>query len=239
MTSHTRLPTTPIHAFVNQMRFAATASSDDFTARFGTTHRGLIPVLDAGSVIEVFYPSMTLLRREDGCIVGFSFSRGAESVTVDYRSPASIRRANSYVQPPNRNLALAAKVSAEEKLAHFLRAPNVIAWERVCADLCGLTPWVTQRGAGGQPVERKGLITLKAANRLGEAIVSEALENAIGNARLGGLKVVRKFPPTLRGRVSDSLGGGSRANAIRDLFYQFPLLALWPRAVAAAAVGES
>ena len=220
------------------MRFAATASSDDFTAHFGATHRGLIPILDTGSVLEVIYPNMTLLRREDGRIVGFSFSRGAESVTVDYRSPASIRRACSYLQPPSRNLALAAKIGAEEKLAHFLRAPNVLAWERVCAELGGLTPWVTQRGAGGQPVVRKGMISLKAANRLGEAIVNEALENAIGNARLGGLKVVRKFPPSLRGRVSDSLGGGSHADGIRDLFYQFPLLALWPRAVASAAVGE-
>ena len=76
------------------------------------------------------------------------------------------------------------------------------------------------------------------ANRLAEAIVNEALENAIGNDRAGGLKVVRKFPPSLRGRVADSVGGGDKADGIRDLYYQFPLLALWSRAVAAAAVGE-
>jgi hypothetical protein len=60
------------------------------------------------------------------------------------------------------------------------------------------------------------------------------LENAIGNDRIGGLRVARKFPPSLRGRVVDSLGSAR----IRDLFYQMPIMALWPRAVAAAAAGE-
>ena len=72
MVAHPRALTTPVHTFVNQMRFSATASNDDFTAHFGSSHRGMVPILDNGSVIEVFYPGLTLLRRADGDIVGYT-----------------------------------------------------------------------------------------------------------------------------------------------------------------------
>jgi hypothetical protein len=222
-------PTGPVASFVTQMAFAATASPEDFSARHGTSRRGLIPFVAQDEVLQALYPGLSLTRRSDRAIVGFKFKWRDTAVSIDYRHPASIRTSASYLQASNRNLARLTRMAIEEKLALFLRQPAVAAWESVSAEL-GLTPWKMHK--------TRGLISLQAASRLAAAIVNEAIENSLGHERLGALVVAHRFPASLRSHVADALGAGPNAQAVRDLFHQLPFLALWPRAVANAVVGQ-
>jgi hypothetical protein len=219
--------------FVTQMAFSASSSPEDFAARHGVSCRGLIPYLAKAAVLKGLYPGLAFIpRMGDGAIVGFAFKWANEAVSIDYRKPASIRAGMSYLQPSNRNLARLARTSIEEKLAHYLRRPCVEAWESECQAL-NVQAWKLRKGETG-----RGLISLRAAARLASAIVNEAITNAFGHEKLGALVVARKFPPSLRPHVSDALGAGLNAHEVRDVYYQLPILALWPRAVAKAAAGH-
>ncbi|MEQ3727391.1 MAG: hypothetical protein ABNH38_08250 [Tateyamaria sp.] len=142
-------------------------------------------------------------------LVGLRFlsNGGGVSDTLDY-SDTSAREAGSariLWQPSNQNLARRVSNTLEERLVRTLMRPDQ-----------------------GYPDK----ISRSAANYLGRAIVATALGNALGADLEGHLATLRGLPPSQHDLIAPLvLDGSDRADLLRDLIFQAPILTLFPDAL--------
>lgn len=207
------------------------ACLDHSTARvkYGVDYVGAVVTIvqSDGALAHVTQDVRLILR--DAAVVGFSTEATG---SVNYADAAAMGRVTGALalHGPSMSLALNSKGVAEEALAQAIRAnvsSQFVLWlaKTINADFS------TKQGKG-----RVSAKVLTFATRLANAIVSEAIRNAIPPARAGALHLVRRFPVGLRKGLSRPLFTQDaqeprKTDWRRDLLCQAPVLALQPFAL--------